>query len=382
MAIAFRASSSVSGSFGTSHSIPKPTGTVDGDMVVIFVARDLNGGSGTITAGPSGFTLQASGANAGNANSTYAVYTKVAASEGVSWALTTSDSQVVTAVAVAYSGSTMQVDGSAAGSLGSLTSSDSTIPSTTPSVTNTMVVHGLMQLSASGLLKTYTPPSGVTEREDVGTRSHVMVADFSHAPATATGTKTYARLNDFQRYDNYGIVVLKEGSTQATGALASVTVAGYAGAAAVEIDATGGLAAVDVAGKDATLGLGTTGALASVDVEGLAGVIASGAEGQGQAAAITVVGLAGTYGLGTLGAVASVTVGGFAGAATFVVSAAGALATVAVQSFAGLAIRAGGSGRYRPGAGRYVSARSPSGTFQSMKSGVGRFFGPRGGMGR
>lgn len=168
----------------------------------------------------------------------------------------------------------------------------------------------------------------------------------------------------------------------ATGALATVTVAGYAGAAAVEIDASGALATVDVAGKDATLGLGTMGALASVDVEGLAGVIASGAEGQGQAAAITVVGLAGTYGLGTLGAVASVTVGGFAGAATFVVSAAGALATVAVQSFAGLAIRAGGSGRQRPGAGRFVSPRSPSGTFQSMKSGVGRFFGPRGGMGR
>lgn len=124
----------------------------------------------------------------------------------------------------------------------------------------------------------------------------------------------------------------------ANGALATVTVAGLAGAATVNTLATGALASVTVAGYAGTETHGNTeaGGLATVAVAGLSGTGTYVVSGSGALATVTVDGYGGEAGKITAdGAVAAVDVVGYAGTVTYDVSGAGAVATVDVAGYAG-----------------------------------------------
>jgi len=380
MAIAYRATSSggTTGSGASSVVVTKPTGTVDGDLLVVIVTTAALAPVIAVTP-PAGWTLRASKTTSTEGG--LHVYTKTASSEGASWTFTLNFSIQNAWAALAFSGSPLYKSVAAAGS--NVNTSSPQAPTIVAAVGDLMIAI-VAGPSASGSGRTFTAPSGMTERADQNsstTAANTSAATLDISSGGATGAKTFTASGDLADY--YGVsILLSEGNVTANGALATVAVAGKNGVAATDSSAAGALATVAVAGYGATLSLATTGAKATVDVDGLPGVISSGAEGQGQAGAVTVVGYGGTYGYQSFGAAALVTVAGLAGAASFAVSAAGALATVAVQSFGGTATRTGGSGQMRPGVGRFSSPRLPSGTFKSIQHGVGRFFGPRGGMGR
>lgn len=80
-------STATAGAFSTAatFTIQKPTGTVDGDLLILFVAMDTNGGTFTP---PSGFTLERE--DTGTVSLPHsAVYSKIASGEPTSWSFGT-----------------------------------------------------------------------------------------------------------------------------------------------------------------------------------------------------------------------------------------------------------------------------------------------------
>src|SRR5688572_3848479 len=100
MAIAFRTPTiDVTSTAGTGHTVTKPTGLANGDVVYIWLANN----GGTLTSGPTGFTQVA--LQTTQSNPKYYLYRKVitnAAGEGT-WSFVTS-SITKTSICIAFTG--------------------------------------------------------------------------------------------------------------------------------------------------------------------------------------------------------------------------------------------------------------------------------------
>ncbi len=214
-AIAFRAASTVvSAASGSNAIVSKPTGTVDGDIMIAVIFA-IKGSSQTPAIGtvPSGWTLITSQANTSSTTRTLtAAYYKVAASEGASYTWSGTSSTISVGI-VSYSGAarTSPVDGTPTGaSIGSSGSLQTlyTVGSMTTTLNNSMVVvvPGALRSAA----ESFTAPTGTTptfnERIDGGDSTQttwVEASDGILGTAGATGAKTATAANT-----SYGSVIM------------------------------------------------------------------------------------------------------------------------------------------------------------------------------
>jgi hypothetical protein len=186
--IAFRSSASSNGS-GSSLTVAKPSGVVNGDVMVATIvwARTAQW-SGAITP-PAGWTSRV-------VNTPWSVrmetFTKVASNEGSSYTFSMPSGSGVAAIS-AYSGvnNSTPLDTAAAGVNAS--SSSVTAPSLNTVSANTMLVN----IFGSQGLDSWTPPAGETERVDArdtsalsGWYSSVAQSSVALGGAGATGART------------------------------------------------------------------------------------------------------------------------------------------------------------------------------------------------
>lgn len=138
----YRASSGNGNSSATSITVTKPTGTLDGDLLVVGIYTESPNG---ITP-PAGWTLAVSHAHSGG-NFSLFVFWKIASSEGASWVFshTTGTNAWITSTCGAYSGALgtndtrVDVYGSSEGTSAVL--NDQTAPSVTPAASGTLLVQ-------------------------------------------------------------------------------------------------------------------------------------------------------------------------------------------------------------------------------------------------
>ena len=193
---AFRSASSAGVTSGVlSLSVSKPTGTVQGDVMIASVA--IRPSTATVTA--SGWTLiRRIDNSSGNANS-LAVYYKVAgASEPASYSFTFNTSTGAVGGIRTFSGinSTTPVDVEA----GQNTASG--VAHASPSVTTRFANDMIVTSHSFATSATFTPPTGMTEAFDVrseaiGSSGVSMEGNYQLQPAVAaTGTRTATASND------------------------------------------------------------------------------------------------------------------------------------------------------------------------------------------
>lgn len=187
--MAFRSSAHGSAD-ATTVVVNLPAGVVDGDVLLTFVSgRWVN-----LTGVPAGWTQlgadvpinTAAGGLAGHLR----CYWKVASGEPASYTWTFSNTQTMVAAVVALSGrSAVQPTAIAGAGTGA---SQQTINA--PSVT-AAAGDDLVCCAANGDVTTFTPPAGMTEREDfnLGTGGGMTetVATLDNVAAGATGAKTF-----------------------------------------------------------------------------------------------------------------------------------------------------------------------------------------------
>lgn len=161
--------------------ITKPTGTVDDDILLAQIYTELNGQ--TVTP-PAGWT---SIVNIDNASGTFrtAWYYKRASGEGANYTFTATGSDWIGGAIASYSGcigSGSPIDVNGSGNVGG--SNTSAIASAvTTTVADTLIVFGSQNFIGTAA----TPPSGMTERQDVTGR---YFADVAQATGGSTGSKT------------------------------------------------------------------------------------------------------------------------------------------------------------------------------------------------
>jgi hypothetical protein len=178
-AAAFRSMTTDSG-LGYSRTIAKPAGVAVGDQLVLVIVAEPSGAPNEHTQPVAGWTLQAQG---GSGN-TWEVYTRVAdGTEGASLTLTHSDNSWWSIGYLAYIGGAFDVIASTSWGTGTT----ATGPSVTTTQPNGRVVEAVIAFLASNVI---TPPSGFTERLQVGASSdqRLSVSDKAQASAGATGT--------------------------------------------------------------------------------------------------------------------------------------------------------------------------------------------------
>jgi peptidoglycan/xylan/chitin deacetylase (PgdA/CDA1 family) len=186
--IAFRSATSAQVSLGSSITLAKPSGTVNGDVLV--AAIDI-AGTTTVTA-PGGWTLVRS--TASGSSLTQATYLHVAGtSEPSSYQWRFSSSRMASAVMAAYVGvnTTAPVDISGGGS-----SSDSS-SDVAPSVTTTVAGDLLIGVFGEAANASVTPPTGMLEQVEqlAGTGNTRVLSELSDqqlGAAGATGARTAA----------------------------------------------------------------------------------------------------------------------------------------------------------------------------------------------
>jgi hypothetical protein len=180
-AIAFVAASKAeNGGGATSLSIAKPSGVVEGGVMVATVTA---AGTGSITT-PSGWTVIKNVAGTALRQVTY--YKVAGASEAASYSWSLGSNRAASGGIVDYSGvnQTVPVDATASATG---ESGNAAVPSVTTSAVNDLV----LAVTSFAAATTVTPDASTTERFDVGSSSNTTeVADFAQAEAGATGAKT------------------------------------------------------------------------------------------------------------------------------------------------------------------------------------------------
>ena len=193
MAIAFRAQNTGVAALATTVTITKPTGTVDGDVMIAVIV--CTGGSGATITAPTGWTQRTLGNNLTNIKTQTCF--KVASGEGADYTWTFDTDRNACGAIVTYSGvdivdpmdnsnlNTQQHD--------TVGSTNVVAPTTTPNTTPTM----LLFLGTSNTASTFTAPTdhgGMTERSDVrvgaSTLPSATIAEVAYTGLAATGTST------------------------------------------------------------------------------------------------------------------------------------------------------------------------------------------------
>lgn len=206
VAPAFRAASSdaTTTPSDTTINIPKPTGTVSGDLVLLAVQVTNNstaGSWGSVT-WPSGFTEQASIGADPSAWNKLLVATKVAGgSEPSTYDVTYGESggpYRVIGAAVSYSApNATPLDVTPVTQNNSSNAGTAVAPSITPSNANQkrlVTIYGISDGNATTDGRSLAPPAGQTERVEVvagaTAYSRLMIADEVYESASATGTRS------------------------------------------------------------------------------------------------------------------------------------------------------------------------------------------------
>jgi hypothetical protein len=170
----------------TTLSLSKPAGVASGDMMLVAIYTG-DAASASITP-PSGWTELRT--YAPNSFFRFSVFYRVAgASEGASYSFTVGDVDTVGAISAYRGGET----GAPASTISTgLSGTSLAAPSITTTEANTMIISIVGGDEGAASAKSWTPPSGVTERSDryLGSLS-LAVGDFTQASAGATGTKTW-----------------------------------------------------------------------------------------------------------------------------------------------------------------------------------------------
>jgi hypothetical protein len=174
------ASKAENGSGSSSLSIAKPTGVVEGGVMVAAVTA---AGTGSITT-PSGWTVIKNVAGTATRQVTY--YKVAGSSEASSYSWSLGSSRAASGGIVDYSGvnQVVPVDAtaSASGESGS---------ATIPSVTTSAAADLVLAIASFATATTVTPDPSTTERLDVASGSNTSeVAEFGQATAAATAAKT------------------------------------------------------------------------------------------------------------------------------------------------------------------------------------------------
>jgi len=178
------------GSTAGSVTCAKPTGTVDGDIMVAVLVQGRSGSIASVPTPPSGWAQTASytTVNDGGFYGRCSVWWKRAASEGVNYAWTLAETVSTQVIICSYSGclaSGNPVDVTSTNSANIGVSATATALSVTTTVAETKLIYTGHNWDGGG---TRTPPSGMTERYD----SLAYFADQNIASAGATGNRTQA----------------------------------------------------------------------------------------------------------------------------------------------------------------------------------------------
>lgn len=254
MAVAFRSSASQTAS-ATGHCvINKPTGVVDGDILIASVMAGGVNQTPTITA-PSGWTLIASSthteSNVGyygdeSVTERFSTYYKVASGEGSSWDWTNNmGSGIAGGVVAAFSGgdTSTPIDAYNAPRLAQATALGIT------TITNDALLVGIG--GEAGFASASTPPTGMTEQLD----TNFVVATEARATAGATGNRTWGTwtTNSQTFGSDYGYVCFSTISLIAIkpaggggGGAGPTTVASYVGVAIANISSVDSIAKASI----------------------------------------------------------------------------------------------------------------------------------------
>jgi len=204
MAIAFRSMASDNGDVNTSTAITitKPSGTVDDDLMVLFVCAD-NSDDDTPSPAfdlPGGWTTIFDQVETAGRGRGFALAYKKASSEGANYAIThnftTPSTTEMNGVILSYSGvdTTTALDQTTPAADVTLNTTTPDPPSITTTTANAMVVCGCMTTGTVG--SAYDPPAGYTERADVDfDHTGLAVAEFLNVGADAENPGTFTHTN-------------------------------------------------------------------------------------------------------------------------------------------------------------------------------------------
>lgn len=186
MAIALRSKASATANNAASLTIAKPTGTLDGDIMIACLS--VGGGSGQTITPPAGWTLiRRDNQSTSTAN---ASYWKLASGEGASYQFDNSPSSDICGGIASYTGVNTTAPVDISGGQVNSASTSATAPSVTTTVANTMLVG---HFACTGN-QTMTPPGGMTEEWDTNTGGTTKVTSEMSSEETfvgpgATGTR-------------------------------------------------------------------------------------------------------------------------------------------------------------------------------------------------
>ena len=166
MAVAYRSHTAQATSGSGAIVINKPSGVVDGDVLIGFFSEDTDTPRITPPAGWTAFSGTGIGTNGVVVDGTYAVlqaFYKVASGEGASWSFTPSTNYTGISGVIAYSGADTTTPIDVAAGTSTASSTTHTSATITPSVANTMLV-GIWMIDSNASNSWST--ADMTERVD------------------------------------------------------------------------------------------------------------------------------------------------------------------------------------------------------------------------
>lgn len=216
MTIAYRSSTTAGGGTGTSVTLTKPAGTVDNDILIAVLYREIASG----WTPPAGWTQLCDLTSADGGSSEYlTVYWKRAASEGASYVWSVASTWVIGAM-TAFSGCTLSgspVDAGATNYCSGDVAAHTPIgASITTTVANAMRFVAVINVSGNDVT---VGTSGMTQGPQLnGTELWYSI----QAAAGASGTMTFGAVTDYSHWVTYHADLIPDTSPPATQALASV----------------------------------------------------------------------------------------------------------------------------------------------------------------
>lgn len=172
-------------------SVTKPSGTVDGDLLLAVHYQDPDGAPASQTA--SGWTQV--GSTQDNGNGSTKLWRKAASGEGASYTFGGDGSASSVVIVIRIDGHNAGSPIDVTGTFGTGSTSTSHVsPSVSPAGSDSLLVCGAYGLVAGAQTVTYTAPGSMTERADLqppGTWIVGTLATEALAASGATGTRTF-----------------------------------------------------------------------------------------------------------------------------------------------------------------------------------------------
>lgn len=218
MAVAYRSHTAQTTTGSGAIVINKPSGVVDGDLLIGFFSEDSNTPRVTAPAGWTAFSGTGIGADGSIVDGTSAVlqcFYKVASGEGASWSFTPSGTYTGISGVIAYSGADTTTPIDVAAGTSTASSTTHATATITPSVINTMLV-GIWMIDSNGANSWST--GDMNERVDQSTGSAAFVTLSVHDLLYGS-TSAVSKTATFTATDASAavIIAIKPASTAITG---------------------------------------------------------------------------------------------------------------------------------------------------------------------